>query len=105
MNYVNYVNRYTQGSIILNLSEEHFKNMTTVERENIKLFRYNRLMNESANLQNPLFLAFRRQDWTHYLNDDVKTFAEYYDGLNRWMAEDADGALDYKHYKGTFMSG
>ena len=93
------------SDIIKRIAEDKCGDLSPNELENLKNWRLQRLMNSSVNLKNPLFLSFRRQDWAQYLNDDIKTFKEYEDGLQRWMKEDREGALEYKHYTGTFMSG
>jgi hypothetical protein len=85
------------------LALENYKDFTPNEYEELKKHRLQRLLNGSANLQNPLFLAFRRQDWKHYLLFDVKSYEEYEQGLQYWLNEDPNGANEFKHFNG--MSG
>jgi hypothetical protein len=85
------------------LAEDNYKGFTSSEYEELKKHRIIRLMNGSANLNNPLFLAFRRQDWKHYLSHDVKSYEEFEKGLQYWMREDPHGATEFKNFNG--MSG
>lgn len=85
------------------LAEENYKDFTQEEYEILKTHRLHRLMYGSANLSNPIFLAFRRQDWKHYLLHDVKSYQDFEQGLQNWMKEDPKGATEFKYSDG--MSG
>ena len=85
------------------LAHDNYNGITIEDHKLLQYHRMMRLMNGSANLRNPLFLAFRRQDWKQYLLFDVKTYEQYEEGLQSWMKEDPQGATEFKSYQG--MSG